>query len=68
MWNVLSIIGLLGWLLWLNWKLAVVTFVIAPPAIRVFRAAGRRLRYTSRELQKNLGDITLDETTVGAAS
>jgi subfamily B ATP-binding cassette protein MsbA len=65
--DVLSILGLIGWLLWLNWKLALVTFVIAPPAVWVFRMAGRRLRYTSRELQKNLGDIThvLDEAIAG---
>lgn len=65
--DVLSILGLIGWLLWLNWKLALVTFVIAPPAIWVFRIAGRRLRYTSREIQKNLGDITqvLDEAISG---
>ena len=65
--DVLAILGLLGWLLWLNWKLAMVTVVIAPPAIWVFRVAGRRLRFTSRELQKNLGDITqvLDEAIAG---
>ncbi|NTV96207.1 MAG: lipid A export permease/ATP-binding protein MsbA [Thiobacillus sp.] len=63
----LTVAGLLAWLMYLNWKLALVTFAIAPPAWLVFRYAGRRLRYTSRELQRNTGEIThvLDESIVG---
>jgi subfamily B ATP-binding cassette protein MsbA len=65
--DVLTVAGLLGWLLYLNWKLSLVTFAIVPPALWVFRYASRRLRYTSRELQRNLGDITqvLDESIAG---
>ena len=65
--DLLAVAGLLGWLLYLNWRLALVTFAIAPPALWVFRYAGRRLRHTSREIQRNLGDIThvLDETIAG---
>lgn len=65
--DILTVAGLLGWLLYLNWKLSLVTFAIAPPALWVFRLASRRLRYTSRELQRNLGDITqvLDESISG---
>jgi len=65
--DILSVAGLLGWLLYLNWRLSLVTFAIAPPALWVFRYASRRLRYTSRELQRNLGDIThvLDESIAG---
>ncbi|MDD4881194.1 MAG: lipid A export permease/ATP-binding protein MsbA [Gallionellaceae bacterium] len=65
--DMLSVAGLIGWLFYLNWKLALVTFAIAPPAWLVFRYAGRRLRYTSRELQRNVGEIThvLDESIVG---
>ena len=63
----LTIVGLLGWLFWLNWKLTLVTLVIAPPAVWVYRLASKRLRYTSREMQKNLGDIThVLEESVGA--
>ena len=63
----LAIAGLMGWLLWLNWKLTLVTLAIAPPAIWVYRLASKRLRYTSREMQKNLGDIThVLEESVGA--
>jgi subfamily B ATP-binding cassette protein MsbA len=65
--DVLTVAGLIGWLMYLNWQLALITFAIAPPAFWVFRYAGRRLRYTSRELQRNVGDIThvLDESIVG---
>jgi subfamily B ATP-binding cassette protein MsbA len=63
----LAIVGLLAWLFWLNWKLTLVTLLIAPPAVWVYRLASRRLRYTSREMQKNLGDIThVLEESVGA--
>ena len=65
--DALAVAGLLGWLFYLNWKLALVTFAIAPPAFWVFRYASRRLRYTSREIQRNMGDIThvLDEGITG---
>jgi subfamily B ATP-binding cassette protein MsbA len=65
--DVLAILGLIGWMLWLNWKLALVTLVIAPPAATVFRLASKRLRHTSREIQKNIGNIThvLDEAISG---
>ncbi len=63
----LSVVGLLGWLLWLNWKLTLVTLAILPPAMGIYRLASRRLRYTSRELQANLGNIThVLEESVGA--
>jgi subfamily B ATP-binding cassette protein MsbA len=65
--DTLSILGLVGWLFWLNWKLSLVTLAILPPALWVFRVASRRLRYTSREIQRNLGDIThtLEESISG---
>jgi subfamily B ATP-binding cassette protein MsbA len=54
----LAIVGLMGWLLWLNWKLTLVTLAIVPFTVWIFKIAGKRLRYTSREMQKNVGDIT----------
>ena len=63
----LSLVGLMGWLLWLNWKLTLVTLAILPPAVWIYRLASKRLRYTSREMQKNLGNIThVLEESVGA--
>jgi subfamily B ATP-binding cassette protein MsbA len=44
-----------------------VTLAIVPAVILVYRLASKRLRYTSREMQKNLGDIThVLEESVGA--
>ncbi len=65
--DVLTVIGLIGWMLWLNWKLAMVTFLILPPTLLVFRVASKRLRQTSSAIQKNMGDIThvLDEAITG---
>jgi len=63
----LSIVGLMAWLFWLNWKLTLVTLAIVPAAVWVYRVASKRLRYTSREMQKNIGDIThVLEESVGA--
>jgi len=63
----LTIVGLMAWLLWLNWKLTLVTFAIVPFSIWIFKVAARRLRYTSREMQKNVGDIThVLEESIGA--
>ncbi len=56
--DTLTIAGLLGWMLWLNWKLTLITLVIAPAALGVFVVVSRRLRKTSRLLQRNLGDIS----------
>jgi subfamily B ATP-binding cassette protein MsbA len=65
--DVLSIAGLMGWLFWLNWKLTMVTVVLAPISLWIFRLASKRLRYTSREMQRNIGDIThVLEESVGA--
>jgi len=65
--DVLTVVGLIGWMLWLNWKLAMVTFLILPPTLLVFRIASKRLRRTSTAIQKNMGDIThvLDEAITG---
>ena len=63
----LAIVGLMGWLFWLNWKLTLVTLAIVPVSTWVFRTASKRLRHTSREMQKNVGDIThVLEESVGA--
>jgi subfamily B ATP-binding cassette protein MsbA len=63
----LAIVGLMGWLLWLNWKLTLVTLAIVPFSVWIFKIAGKRLRYTSREMQKNVGDIThVLEESIGA--
>jgi len=52
------IMGLLGWLIYLNWKLTLITLVIAPIIIIVIRVINSRLRNASREAQTAMGDIT----------
>ncbi len=52
------IVILLGWLVYLNWKLTLLTLVIAPVVALVMTIINRRLRATSRDLQRAMGDVT----------
>ncbi len=65
--DCLAIVGLIGWMFWLNWRLSLVTIAVVPPAVWLFRTVSRRLRRTSRDIQRNLGDIThvLEESISG---
>ena len=63
----LSIVALMGYLLYLNWKLTLLTFVIAPPIMFVVGSVSRRLRAMSQGAQQAMGDLNqvLNETTSG---
>ena len=63
----LSILTLMGYLLYLNWKLTLLTFVIAPPIIFVVGRVSRRLRAMSQGAQQAMGDLNqvLNETAAG---
>ena len=73
--NVLTVVlrdgvaalGLLGWMFWLNWKLTLLSLVMTPAIILVVRAISHRLRRSSRDLQRSMGDVTqvLQETIEG---
>jgi ATP-binding cassette, subfamily B, bacterial MsbA len=52
------IVGLLGWLIYLNWKLTLLTLVMAPVITYIIRILNRRLRTASRDSQRAMGDIT----------
>lgn len=54
----ITILGLLAWLFYLDWKLTLITLVIAPVVALVIRTINRRLRASSRETQKSMGSIT----------
>jgi len=56
--DTLAILGLLAWLLWLNWKLTALALLMAPVIVAVVRALGIRLRNSSREVQRTMGDMT----------
>lgn len=52
------IVGLMGWLLYLNWKLTMITFVMLPIIALVIRTINKRMRSSSRDSQRAMGDIT----------
>lgn len=56
--DVIIIIGLLGWLFYLNWKLTLLTLVMAPVITYIIRALSNRMRTSSRDSQRAMGDIT----------
>src|SRR5688572_11319222 len=63
----LAMIGLLAWMLWLNWKLTLLALVMTPIIVWVVRAISFRLRASSRDVQRGMGDVTqvLQETIEG---
>ena len=52
------IIGLLGWLLYLNWKLTMITLVMMPVIAVVIRVINIRMRASSRDTQRAMGNVT----------
>lgn len=54
----IMIVGLLGWLFYLNWKLTLLTLVVAPFMAGIIRIINRRLRLASRDSQRAMGEIT----------
>jgi len=53
----LAVVGLLGWLLYLNWKLTLVTLIIAPGVAIVVKVFSRRMRRMSQEALRAMGNI-----------
>ncbi len=61
------IIGLLGWLIYLDWKLTLLSLIITPVVAIVIYTINRRLRNSSRDSQRAMGNITqVIEESVGA--
>jgi subfamily B ATP-binding cassette protein MsbA len=61
------IVGLLGWLFYLNWKLTLLTLLMAPVIAFIIRSLSGRMRMSSRDSQQAMGDITqVIEESVGA--
>ncbi|MGB8516564.1 MAG: lipid A export permease/ATP-binding protein MsbA [Gallionella sp.] len=52
------IMGLMGWLLYLNWKLTLLSLVVTPAVALVIYIINRRLRNSSRDSQRAMGNIT----------
>ncbi|MFA6902691.1 MAG: lipid A export permease/ATP-binding protein MsbA [Gallionellaceae bacterium] len=52
------IIGLMGWLLYLNWKLTMITLIMLPVIALVIRVINVRMRSSSRDSQRAMGNVT----------
>ena len=52
------IVGLLGWLFYLDWKLTLLSLLVAPVVAWVISTINRRLRSSSRDSQQAMGSIT----------
>lgn len=52
------IFGLVGWLFYLDWKLTLLTLLIAPIVAFIIQTINRRLRSASRNTQEAMGSIT----------
>jgi subfamily B ATP-binding cassette protein MsbA len=52
------LIGLLGWLFYLDWKLTLLSLLVAPVVAIVIKTINKRLRSTSRDAQRAMGSIT----------
>ncbi len=51
-------VGLLGWLFYLNWKLTLLSLLMAPVIALVISIIGKRMRTNSRDTQDAMGSIT----------
>ncbi len=56
--DTIIILGLLGWLFYLNWKLTLLSLIMLPVIAIVIRIINKRLRNSSRDSQRAMGDIT----------
>jgi len=52
------IVGLLGWLIYLDWKLTLLSLVVTPLVAGVIYTINKRLRNSSRDSQRAMGNIT----------
>lgn len=55
--DTVTVAGLLGWLLYLNWKLTLISLIIVPAVGLLVGKTSRRLRTTSRNVQKSIGEL-----------
>ncbi|MDX8398689.1 MAG: lipid A export permease/ATP-binding protein MsbA [Gallionellaceae bacterium] len=56
--DTIIIIGLLGWLFYLNWQLTLLSLLMLPVIALIIRTINKRLRSSSRDSQRAMGDIT----------
>ncbi len=51
-------IGLLGWLFYLNWKLTLLSLLMAPVIMLIISVISKRMRNNSRDTQEAMGSVT----------
>ena len=51
-------VGLLGWLFYLNWKLTLLSLLMAPVIMLIISAISKRMRNNSRDTQEAMGSVT----------
>ena len=56
--DTLTIFGLIGYLLYLNWKLTLISLVVAPLVAALIRRINTLFRRYSRRIQNSMGDVT----------
>ena len=56
--DTLAAVGLLGWLVYLNWRLTLVTLIIAPGVAIVVKVFSKRMRRMSQEGLRAQADVT----------
>lgn len=52
------LLGLLGWLFYLNWKLTLLSLLMAPVITLIISILSKRMRTNSRDTQEAMGSIT----------
>ena len=55
--DTLAVIGLLGWMFYLNWMLSLIALVMIPAIALAVLSFSKRLRATSRGVQRAMGEI-----------
>jgi len=56
--DTMTIMGLIGYLLYLNWKLTLISLVVAPLVAALIRRINTLFRRYSRRIQNSMGDVT----------
>jgi subfamily B ATP-binding cassette protein MsbA len=56
--DTMTIMGLIGYLLYLNWKLTLISLVVAPLVAALIRRINTLFRRYSKRIQNSMGDVT----------
>ena len=56
--DTMTIMGLIGYLLYLNWKLTLISLIVAPLVAALIRRINTLFRRYSKRIQNSMGDVT----------